>query len=128
MADVVVGIINIEDQILMIRRSKKEGNLEWCFPGGKVEENETKEEACIREVYEETGVNVIIKKKLGERIHPDTKIKITYFLCHYIVGEFKISNPNEIRQISLKTKVEIENIVGTDIFYPVKDYIKKYIK
>ena len=56
----------------MVKRAKQEGNLLWAFPGGKVEDGETGEEACIREVYEETGVNVSILSLLGERVHPDT--------------------------------------------------------
>ena len=71
---VVIGIINKDDKILMIKRAKKEGELEWVFPGGKVEENETEEEACIREVFEETGIHVVVVDKIGERIHPDTNM------------------------------------------------------
>lgn len=36
----------------------------WVQPGGHIDENETPEEAAVREVYEETGVKV---KLLGER-------------------------------------------------------------
>lgn len=125
---VVIGIINKEDKVLMIKRAKKEGNLEWAFPGGKVEENETKEEACIREVFEETGINVVVVNKLGERIHPDTNMSLTYFLCKYISGDIKILNYDEILEIDFKNQEDLKRDIKTDIFPPVKKYINTYIK
>lgn len=128
MIDVVVGIVEKDGKILMIKRAKKEGNLEWAFPGGKVEENETKENACIREVYEETGINVQIKEIIGQRIHPDTQVKLTYFLCSYLNGEIKLLDKTEIVDVEYKNIKEFERDVKTDIFPPVFEYIKNNIK
>lgn len=124
---VVIGIINKEDKVLMIKRAKKEGKLEWAFPGGKVEENETKEEACIREVFEETGIHVVVVDKLGERIHPDTNMSLTYFLCKYVSGDIKILNYDEVLEIAFKGQEEIKRDIKTDIFPPVKKYIDQHI-
>ena len=128
MKDVVIGIVNKNRKILMIKRAKKEGNLLWAFPGGKVEDGETKEQACIREVHEETGIIVTTKQVLGERIHPDTNRKITYFLCEYVSGQIKLSNENEIIEIAYKNQQEFNRDIKTDIYPPVKEYIKKQIK
>jgi len=128
MKDVVVGIVDKDGKILMIKRAKKEGDLVWAFPGGKVEEGETKEQACIREVYEETGINVKIKQILGERVHPNTNAKMTYFLCNYVNGQIMILDETEVVDIAYKSKEEFNRDVKTDIYPPVKEYIKKYIK
>lgn len=128
MKSVVIGIINKNGKILMIKRAKKEGNLEWAFPGGKVEFGETKEEACIREIYEETGIKVQIIKKLGERIHPNTNKDLTYFLCKYVTGDSRILNHEEIVSIEFKDKAQFKKDVRTDVFYPVMQYIKENIK
>ena len=127
MCDVVVGIVNHDDHILMVKRAKKEGNLVWGFPGGKLEVGETKEEACIREVYEETGINVSIVKLFGERIHPETGTKIAYFLCKQESGQIMVQDKNEILEVAYKTRQEFESDVKTDVYEPVKEYIKKYI-
>lgn len=128
MKEVVTGIINKDNKILMIKRAKNEGNLLWAFPGGKVEEGETKEEACIREIYEETGIKVQIQKILGERIHPDTEVKITYFLCNYLSGQITIMDKTEILDIAYMNKNEFYNCIKSDIFLPVKEYIEQHIK
>ncbi len=128
MKEVVTGIINKDNKILMIKRAKNEGNLLWAFPGGKVEEGENKEEACIREIYEETGIKVQIQKILGERIHPDTEVKITYFLCNYLSGQITIMDKTEILDIAYMNKNEFYNCIKSDIFLPVKEYIEQHIK
>lgn len=51
------AIIVKNDQVLLIHR-KKEGREYWVFPGGGVEDGETKEQAVIREVKEETSLDV----------------------------------------------------------------------
>jgi len=48
-------------RILLIKHKK---NRKWTQPGGHIEDNETPEEAALREVYEETGLRV---RLLGER-------------------------------------------------------------
>lgn len=128
MENIVIGIIEKNGKLLMIKRKKTEGNLIWAFPGGKVEENETKEEACIREVYEETGITVTIKKILGERIHPDTKKTITYFLCEYKSGSTTILDKDEVSEISYKNKQELYRDIKTNIYPPILKFIEENIK
>ena len=55
-------VINpINKKILLVKHKDYD---KWLQPGGHIEEDETPEEAAIREVYEETGIKITI---LGER-------------------------------------------------------------
>jgi 8-oxo-dGTP diphosphatase len=49
---------NDEGEVLLIRRSKPPRLGEWSLPGGKVEFGETLRAALLREVREETGLDV----------------------------------------------------------------------
>ncbi|GCE17385.1 NUDIX hydrolase [Dictyobacter kobayashii] len=49
-------------KILLTRRSD---NGRWCIPGGRMEVGESVSEACIREIHEETGLQVKIKRLVG---------------------------------------------------------------
>ncbi len=55
----VAVIINQNKEILIAKRSKEQhqGN-KWEFPGGKVEADETSEEALHREILEELGIEI----------------------------------------------------------------------
>ncbi len=61
------GIIEREGALLLLRKRKDSsiGDV-WEFPGGKSREGESPEEALIRECFEETGLEVIPGKQLGE--------------------------------------------------------------
>lgn len=49
-------IRNNQNKILAVSRRNKLND--WNLPGGKVDEGETLLQACIREVYEETGIKI----------------------------------------------------------------------
>lgn len=55
-------IFNNEGKFLLTRRMD---NGQWCLPSGGLEPGESVEEACIREVLEETGLHVDIKRFIG---------------------------------------------------------------
>ncbi|MEU4521135.1 NUDIX domain-containing protein [Amycolatopsis sp. NPDC024027] len=48
-----------QGRLLLIRRLNNPGSGQWSLPGGRVEPGETDKEAVIRELSEETGLDVI---------------------------------------------------------------------
>ena len=57
---VVAGLILQNNKLLICQRPKfKDHPLKWEFPGGKIKNNETNEEALIREINEEQSINII---------------------------------------------------------------------
>jgi ADP-ribose pyrophosphatase YjhB (NUDIX family) len=46
-------------RLLLIRRLNDPGSGQWSLPGGRVEPGETDKEAVVRELFEETGLDVI---------------------------------------------------------------------
>jgi 8-oxo-dGTP diphosphatase len=51
-------VFNARDEILLIKRGKEPHYGRWMVPGGTLEWGETLEQAVIREVHEETGVEI----------------------------------------------------------------------
>lgn len=81
-------VVNDRDEILMIDSAKRG----WEFPGGQVEAGETLREALVREVREETGVDVSVGQLVGVYQNIRTNILMLGFLCRYLGGELKTSS------------------------------------
>ena len=52
--------------VALMARFNRGGKLEWCIPKGHLEEGETNQQAALREVFEETGLEAEIISELGE--------------------------------------------------------------
>jgi 8-oxo-dGTP diphosphatase len=64
--EVAVGAVVVrDDQILLVRRGHGPAAGSWSVPGGRVEYGETLHEAVVREVAEETRLEVVVERFLG---------------------------------------------------------------
>lgn len=81
-AEICVGAI-VEDDgcLLLVRRGRGPAAGEWSIPGGRVEPGEMLAEAVVREVREETGLEVVCNDLVGwvERIGDDHHFVILDF-------------------------------------------------
>jgi len=91
-----VGAIIIEgDRVVLVKRGHAPLLGEWSIPGGMLEVGETLRQAAVREVLEETGLQVEAGELLGvfDRIVHDADERTLYhyvlidFLCRRITGE-----------------------------------------
>ena len=88
----VRGIVNYNDKIVLIHRikTKDDGTVRdyYVTPGGKIEENESHEEALSREIKEELGIEIEIKDLCLELDDRDYNDSFQYFYnCNYKAGE-----------------------------------------
>ena len=91
--------------------NKKKGN--WGFPKGRVEKNESECETAIREVKEETNIDVIIEDKNKKYIDTyyskkDEFKEVVLFLGKRIGGEIK-PQENEIKNVEWVDLLEAIN-------------------
>ncbi len=102
-AESVAGVIFSHDrkEVLLIKRRDVPV---WVLPGGGMELKESPEEGVIREVLEETGLSVKIKRKVGEYLPLN---KLAYFThlyeCEIIKGSLQTGEETrEIQFFSLE--------------------------
>ena len=102
---VVAAIIKKGNQYLIVQRNRnKHLGLKWEFPGGKVHDNETFEEALSREIKEELNITINIHEKIAEEKYKDDKIDIVlyYYLCSLKNGMMKLNEHENFAWVEKK--------------------------
>ena len=114
--EVVAAIIKKGNLYLVAQRNRdKYMGLKWEFPGGKVEANETLQEALTREIYEELNININVYEKIAEERYKDSEINIVlhYFLCSIKDGAISL-NEHEAMEWTDKTDFDKYDFVVGD--------------
>ncbi|HET8794465.1 MAG TPA: NUDIX hydrolase [Nitrososphaeraceae archaeon] len=86
-------IITREEEILVVKRKRNPFKDELAIPGGFVNQNETVEQAAVREIMEETALPIRLKEILGVYSDPKRdprKHIITTVFIGEIIGNKKI--------------------------------------
>ena len=94
----VRGLLFIDDKIVLIKR--RDIPI-WEIPGGAIDPEETPEEAIVREIKEETGINAKVEKKVA-LYSSDSKFLTPVFLFKLspISCEELKSCKNEVKEIN----------------------------
>ncbi len=85
-------ITDDEGRILLTRRAVEPALGKWCLPGGFNEMGESLEETVIREVFEETGLNVV-PVKLADACFKQGgyygDVQVMCYIARILEGELK---------------------------------------
>ena len=122
--EVVAALLWDDDRFLICQRpAHKTRGLLWEFVGGKVEQNETKEQALSRECREELDIEVEAEDVFCDVLHdyPDLLVHLTIFHAHIVRGVPKLLEHNDLRWITVE---EIENYA----FCPADESILQQLK
>jgi len=103
--NIAVGVVLKNDRVLITQR-RHDGLLGglWEFPGGKIKKGETSATACIREIKEETGLNIAVRQYLTQVKHAYThfKIIVDVFICDNVSGIVALNGPVDYQWITLE--------------------------
>jgi 8-oxo-dGTP pyrophosphatase MutT (NUDIX family) len=102
-------------QVLLTRRRD---NGQWCLPGGRVDAGESVTESIEREVFEETGLQVRVRRLTGVYSDPDQLIIypdgnrvhmiVLTFLVERLAGEIGLSDETtDIRFVPLEEALQM---------------------
>lgn len=104
----VGGIVHDElGRILLIQRANEPGRGLWSVPGGRVEPGETDEAAVIREMREETGLDVIPGTYVGNALRG--RYDIHDYACAVTGGTLRAGDDAaDARWIDAETLIELD--------------------
>jgi 8-oxo-dGTP diphosphatase len=119
-----------DNKILLIKRNTVPFIGYWALPGGRMDPGETVEQTIIREVREETGLEITIVCKVGEYVEIGVKDDVEYeyyptcFLVKPVGGEIK-KQESEIQEIKFFNLNQLPTPLAFEHEKMINDYLKK---
>lgn len=106
---VVAAIIQKEDKIFATQRGYGEWKDWWEFPGGKIEQGETPEEALKREILEELSTDISVDEFFCtvEYDYPKFHLTMHCYLCSLLNDALHLNEHEAARWLS---KEELNNV------------------
>ena len=110
-----LGVVLIrDDRLLLVRQNNREF---WVFPGGTLEPDEGLEECAVREMKEETNLDVAIERVLyladfmqGKKDGEDKHTIDVFMLGRYLDGEPEMETTQNINEMGFFTLEEFRQM------------------
>lgn len=107
---VVCAVIVKDHKVFATQRGYGEFKDGWEFPGGKIEQGETPEQAIVREIHEELNTEITPVRMAGtiEYDYPDFHLSMQCFLCQIKEGHLELLEHEAARWLSRDQLEEVD--------------------
>lgn len=107
---VVAAVIRKDDKIFATQRGYGEFKDGWEFPGGKIEEGETPEQALAREIKEELDTEIKVGKLIDtiEYDYPNFHLSMDCFCCEIVQGGLELREHEAARWLTKEKLYSVE--------------------
>lgn len=123
---VVAAIVTSHLGVLAGRRN--DNRPPWTFIAGEIEPGESQVDAAVREVKEETGLEVRAgHHEIGRRVHPKTGRTMIYLACSPVAGtDVFVGDTDELAEVRWLSLAEADTLLP-GMFEPVREHLGRLI-
>ena len=109
-AAVICDSIKDKKQIFATARGYGEFKGQWEFPGGKIEEGETPQQALVREIQEELEVTIQVGDLIDtiEYDYPTFHLSMECFWCEVVEGTIKLLEAEDAKWLTKDTLYDVQ--------------------
>jgi 8-oxo-dGTP diphosphatase len=120
---VAAAIVTSPLGVLIGRRH--DGKPKWTFIAGEVEPGESPADTVVREVKEETTMQVEAGDVIGQRVHPKTGRTMIYLAATPTHGtDYIVGDEQELAEVCWVSLATLEELMGAgNIYGPVHEYL-----
>ena len=124
----VGAVIMRNDQVLLVKRGSEPGKNQWSVPGGLVELGETVHDTVVREVKEETSLDVEVHGLIDvvDNIVHDEEGRLRF---HFVILDFfalrkggKLQAGSDVREVKWVPLSQVKELNLTGIF---RDFLER---
>ena len=119
--EVVAAIIRKEDRVFATQRGYGPWKDWWEFPGGKMEEGETPQEALKREIMEELSADIHVGKLLDtvEWDYPEFHLTMHCFMCTLSHDAMHLNEHEATKWLNMTTLHSVKWLPADEALLPV---------
>ncbi len=109
-AAVICDSLKEKKRIFSTARGYGEFKGQWEFPGGKIEEGETSQQALVREIKEELEATIVVDDLIDtiEYDYPTFHLSMDCFWCEVVEGELKLLEAEAAKWLTKETLYDIQ--------------------
>ena len=127
-AAAIIKKINEKGETIIYATQRGSGDFKggWEFPGGKIEEGETPQEALVREIKEELETEIIVGKLIDtiEYDYPTFHLSMKCYWAEVVSGDLNLTEHTDARWL---TKAELDFVEWLPADVIMLDKIKAFI-
>ncbi|MBK5305924.1 MAG: (deoxy)nucleoside triphosphate pyrophosphohydrolase [Frankiaceae bacterium] len=124
----VVGAALLRDDPSSVLVSRRTGPPAlaglWEFPGGKVDEGESDEQALVRELREELGIEASVGMRLGGDLPIGDTAVLRVYVCRIVAGALTLVDHDEHRWL---TAAELDDVPWIPVDLPLVPELRRLL-
>lgn len=119
--NVVAAVIYHGGQVLATQRGYGEFKGGWEFPGGKMKDGETPQDALAREIMEELDADIVVGQLIDtvEYDYPEFHLSMQCFWCEIKSGMLKLKEHNAAKWLTADEIFDVDWLPADKLVVPV---------